>query len=163
MAKKHEESARESRERAEALRIKKHAEEEAASQAKRRAARAEAEAVQQEIRKEKEKAAATARKNKEELKKQQELANTKHKTIIIAREEELAAKREARIREGQRAAQERKERQKVLKARRFIRQNKINFLSSLVTPPAPEGKNKFYVTKDKGRWFTKPERFYIVQ
>lgn len=50
-----------------------------------------------------------------------------------------------------------------MKARRFIRQNKINFLSTLVTPP--EGKNKFYVSKDNDnqRWFTKPERFYIVQ
>ena len=51
----------------------------------------------------------------------------------------------------------------MLKARRFIRQNKINFLSTLVTPPAPEGKNKFYVTKEQPQWFTKPERFYIVQ
>lgn len=50
-----------------------------------------------------------------------------------------------------------------MKARRFVRQNKINFLSTLVTPP--EGKNKFYVSKDNDnqRWFTKPERFYIVQ
>ena len=30
-----------------------------------------------------------------------------------------------------------------------------------MTPP--DGQNKFFVTKDDMRWFTKPERFYIVQ
>jgi hypothetical protein len=34
-----------------------------------------------------------------------------------------------------------------------------------VTPPSPEGKNKFYNSKDSDnmKWFTKPERFYITQ
>lgn len=40
----------------------------------------------------------------------------------------------------------RKARLQTLKAQRYIRQNKINFLSNLVT--LPDGKNKFYASKD---------------
>ena len=71
MAKKKEEAARQAKERAEGLRTKKHAEEDAATQAKRKAAKAKADAIQQDLKQKRQEAAASAKKHEEALKKEQ--------------------------------------------------------------------------------------------
>ena len=71
-----------------------------------------------------------------------------------------ARKRDARLKR-ERAADHRRGRQAFLKNRRIVRQNKITFLRELVTPPG--GKNKFFDSSKPTRWFTRPERFYIIQ